>query len=181
MPGRNTPQATLGTNRNPFVSPATGTNAIPVQTATSQSNDRFANWDRRQPYPKTTEGKVAYETALQAWWDRNGFNGRATAADLLPLMPGTLPVGSRECYACGWNDINDPHFPHTAGRCTITPKVPAQESNWWADCTLRMRLPATPMMQPSAAQIQQVEEYMTYPQETATLDTDLGNGEEPSA
>ena len=30
MPGRNTLQATLGTNRNLFVSPATGTNAIPV-------------------------------------------------------------------------------------------------------------------------------------------------------
>ena len=74
MLGRNTPnapQATPGTNRNPFVSPVTGTNAIPIQMAAGQSNDRFGNWDRRQPYPKTTEGKVAYETALQVWWDRN--------------------------------------------------------------------------------------------------------------
>ena len=149
--------------------------------ATGQSNDRFANWDRRQPYPKMTEGKAAYEAALQAWWDRNGFNGRATAADLLPLMPGTLPVGSRECYACGQNDINDPRFLHTAGWCPITPKVPAQESNWWADYTLRMRPHTTPMTQPSGAQIQQVEEYMTYPPETATLDADPGNGEEPPA
>ena len=114
------------------------------------------------------------------WWDRNGFNGMATAADLLPLMPGTLPVGSRECYACGWNDINDPHFPHTAGRCPITPKVPAQESNWRADYTLRMRPHTTLMTQPSGVQIQQVEEYTTYPQETATLDADPGNGEELS-
>ena len=101
--------------------------------------------------------------ALQAWWDRNRFNGRAMAADLLHLMPGTLPAGSRECYACGRNDINDPRFPHTAGRCTITPKVPVQESNWRADYTLRMRPHVTLMTQPSGAQIQQVEEYMTYP------------------
>ena len=160
-PGRNTLQATLGTNRNPFVSPATGMNTIPVRMVTGQSNDRFANWDRRQPYPKMTEGKAAYEVALQAWWDRNRFNGRATAADLLPLMLGTLPAGSRECYACGQNDINDPRFPHTASWCTITPKVPAQESNWQADYTLRMRLHATPLMQPSGVQIQQVEEYTT--------------------
>ena len=149
--------------------------------ATGQSNDQFANWDRRQPYPKMTEGKAAYEAALQEWWDRNGFNGRATATNLLPLMPGTLPVGSRECYACRQNDINNPRFLHTASRCTITPKVPAQESNWWADYTLRMRPHVTPMLQPSGAQIQQVEEYMTYPQEAATLDADPGNGEEPSA
>ena len=78
-PGRSmlsAPQATLGTNRNLFISLAMGTNAIPIWTATGQTNDRFANWDRRQPYPKTAEGKVAYEAALQAWWDRNGFNGR---------------------------------------------------------------------------------------------------------
>ena len=95
-------------------------------------------------------------------------------------MLETLPVGFRECYACGWNDINDPHFPHTAGQCPITPKVPVQESNWRADYTLRMRLHMTPMMQPSGAQIQQVEEYTTYPPETVTLDANPGNGEEPS-
>ena len=61
-PGRSTPsapQATPGTNRNPFISPATGTNAILIQTATGQTNDRFTNWDRCQTYPKTAEGKVA--------------------------------------------------------------------------------------------------------------------------
>ena len=183
MPGRSTPsapQATLGTNRNLFIPLATGTNAIPIRVATGQTNDQFANWDRRQPYPKTAEGKAAYEAALQAWWDRNRFNGRPTAADLLPLMLGTLPAGSRECYACGQNDINDAHFPYIASMCPITPKVPLQESNWWANYTLRMRPPVTPTMQPSEVQIQQVEEYMTYPQETMMLDTNPGNGRELS-
>ena len=63
----------------------------------------------------------------------------------------------------------------------ITPKVPVQESNWRANYTLRMRLHTTPMMQPSGVKIQQVEEYMTYPQETAMLDANPGTGEEPSA
>ena len=149
--------------------------------ATGQTNDQFANWDRRQPYPKTAEGKVAYEAALQAWWDRNRFNGRLTAANLLSLMPGTLPAGSRECYACGRNDTNDARFPHIASLCPMTPKVPAQESNWQAYYTLRMRPLMTPTMQQSEAQIQQVEEYTAYPQETMMLDTNLGNGREPSA
>ena len=87
MPGRSmpsAPQATLGTNRNLFISPATGTNAIPIWMVTGQTNDRFANWERWQPYPKTVEGKVAYEAALQAWWDRNRFNGRLTAGQPTP-------------------------------------------------------------------------------------------------
>ena len=96
-------------------------------------------------------------------------------------MPGTLPAGSRECYTCGWNDTNDTHFPHIAGLCLIMPKVPAQESNWWAYYTLRMRPPMTPMMQQSEAQIQQVEEYTAYPQEMTMLDTNSGNGGETSA
>ena len=61
------------------------------------------------------------------------------------------------------------------------PKVPAQESNWLAYYTLRIRPPVTLTMQQSQAQIQQVEEYTTYPQEMMTLDTNLGNGGEPSA
>ena len=41
-PGRSmpsTPQATPGTNRNLFISPVTGTNTIPIQTATGWTND----------------------------------------------------------------------------------------------------------------------------------------------
>ena len=74
-------QVTPGTNRNTFVSPVTRTNAIPIQMAVGQSNNQSTNWDRHQPYPKMMEGKAAYEVALQAWWDRNGFNGRVMAAN----------------------------------------------------------------------------------------------------
>ena len=76
------------------------------------TSDPFVNWDRRNPYPKTTEGKAVYEAAMQVWWDRNGFNTRATAADLIPLTPGTVPAGTRDCYACRRNDRGDIRFPH---------------------------------------------------------------------
>src|SRR6266481_498791 len=36
------PQTTPGTGRNPFISPATGTNTIPIGTGTGQTNDLFA-------------------------------------------------------------------------------------------------------------------------------------------
>src|SRR6266481_8114558 len=82
-------QTTLGTNRAPFASPATGTNTTPLAGAKETAGGQFANWDRRNPYPKTAEGKAAYEAAMQAWWERNGFNGRPTTENLIPLMPGT--------------------------------------------------------------------------------------------
>ena len=56
MPGRNTPQATPGTNRNPFVSPTTGMNAIPIRTATGQSNDPRQTRQLDGPQETTPEG-----------------------------------------------------------------------------------------------------------------------------
>ena len=147
---------------------------------TNRVNNQFSNWDMHQPYPKTAEGKAAYESALQAWWNRNGFNARATEADLLPLTPGTLPAGSRECFACGRNNPNDSCFPHPATTCPITPKVPAQENQWWSHCGYRARMYPTLRVQPRDAQIQQVEEYMTYNQETTTQEAKQGNGQELS-
>src|SRR6266481_6294509 len=170
------PQTTPGMGRNPFISPATGTNTIPIGTGTGQTNDPFANWDQSQPYPETVEGKTAYKMALQAWWNRNGFNGTPTAADMLQLMSGTPLAGSQECYKCRWNDCNDSRFPHIANMCPIMPKVPHQESNWHAYYTLRMRPPVTQTTEQPETQIQQVEEY-TYGQDATMLDQ--GNGMEP--
>ena len=81
-------------------------------------------------YVKTAEGKAAYETAMQAWWERNRFNARASIADLIPLTPGTAQVNMSECFACRCNDHSDPRFPHCSLDCPITPKIPRQESSW---------------------------------------------------
>ena len=85
-------QPTPSMNRGPFPSPTIGMNATPPAKTRNGTNDPFMNWDRHNPYPKTMEGKVAYEAVIQAWWDRNGFNARVTAADLIPLTPGTVPA-----------------------------------------------------------------------------------------
>ncbi len=65
-----TPQA----SRNLFRMPAMGTNAMPIGRARETSTDQFSDWDQHNPYPRTTEGKAAYKAAMQAWWERNGFN-----------------------------------------------------------------------------------------------------------
>src|SRR6266481_5875911 len=109
-------QRTPDTNRNLRMSPVTGTEAMPMGRMQGTACNQFMDWDRQNPYPKTTEGKVAYEAAIQAWWERNGFNGRANVTDLIPLMPGTLPVGTNECYACGRNDQDNPCFPHHSSK-----------------------------------------------------------------
>src|SRR6266481_5851157 len=104
---------TPDTGRNP---PATGTNTTLPGKTREPTRDQFTDWDRRTPYPKTTEGKAAYEVAIQAWWERNRFNGRASAADLIPLTPGTMPVGTNECYACGRNDSDDARWSSRRGK-----------------------------------------------------------------
>ena len=144
------------------------------------TNDPFANWDRCNPYPKTTEGKVAYEATIQAWWDRNGFNARATAADLISLTPGMVPVGTRDFYACGRNDRSDIRFPHRSEDCTITLKIPTQERSWCTYCGTQARA-ATMGDQPDGASIQQIEEHRMYQEQTGQTKTGQGNDGELTA
>ena len=173
-------QPTPSTNRGPFPSPTIGTNATPPAKMRNGTSSPFANWDRRNPYPKTTEGKVAYEATMQAWWDRNGFNARATTADLIPLTPGTVPVGTRDCYACGWNNCGDIRFPHQSEDCTIMLKIPAQEKSWRTYCGTQARA-AVMGDQPDRTSIQQVEEYGTYQEQTGQTETSWGNDGELTA
>ena len=170
-------QTTPATNRGPFASPATGTNTTPLGMAREPASGPFANWDRRNPYPKTTEGKAAYEAAMHAWWERNGFNGRPTAADLIPLTPGTAQPGTKDCYACGRNDRGDARFPHLSEDCMITPRIPAQERRWRAACGTQARAAAAGDQQDEAS-IQQVGAYQG---QMGTVSSDQGNGEEPTA
>ena len=117
---------------------------------------------------------------MQAWWDRNGFNARATTADLIPLTPGTVPVGTRDCYACGRNNRGDIHFPHRSEDCTIMLKIPAQETSWRAYCGTQARATVTGD-QPDRASIQQVEEYGMYQEQTGQTKTGRGNNGELTA
>ena len=149
-------------------------NTTPLVGAKETAGGQFANWDRRNPYPKTAEGKVAYKAAMQAWWERNGFNGRSTTEDLILLMPGTTQAGMRDCYACRCNDHGDIHFPHHSEDCTITPKIPTQERIWHAACGSQNRATRVADQQGHAS-IQQVGEYNTYQEQTTPAGPDQGN------
>jgi len=149
----------------------------PPGRAKDTAGDLFTSWDWRFPYPKTTEGKAAYEMAMQAWWGRNGFNGTPTNVDLIPLTPGTAQTGTRDCYACGRNDRGDMCFPHTSENCTITPKIPQKERNWRAACGSQVRATAVSDQQDQAS-IQQIDEFATYQEQAGP---DQGNGKELTA
>ena len=92
------------------------------------------------------EGKVAYEVIMQVWWERNSFNARPTATDLILLTPGMVPVGTRDCYTCRQNDhmtFVSPTNPKSAQSCrkfllkngagahtvVLKPGPPRQETN----------------------------------------------------
>src|SRR6266481_3284752 len=60
-------QTTPNTSRAPFASPVVAMNNTPVGRAHESACDPLTNWDQCIPYPKTTEGKAAYEAAMQAW------------------------------------------------------------------------------------------------------------------
>lgn len=53
-------------------------------------------------YPDTPKGKAAYQRAFQEWTRQHGEHTLCTfITPRLPLFPGTLPLGFRECYTCG--------------------------------------------------------------------------------
>ena len=51
-------------------------------------------------HPKTAEGAVAYRAQVVAWHAANP-NIKPDEQHPYPLTPGSLPVGSRECWGCG--------------------------------------------------------------------------------
>jgi len=155
-----------------------GTNTTPLGKAHEPTRDQFTDWDCQTPYPKTTEGKAAYEVAIQAWWERNGFNSRASAADLIPLTPGTVPVGMNKCYVCGHNNNDNTRFPHCSIECPIIPKIPRQEANWHASSKYQTRGTATG--QQNQTPVHQIEEYDAYQGQEEIDNSDQGNGEEPA-
>jgi hypothetical protein len=78
-------------------------------------------------YLNTPEGRTEYLAAMQAW---EAVYPAAREADFTttpyPLTPGTAPLGSRECYACGViGHITRDHDP-------IVPQINLREQRWRA-------------------------------------------------
>ena len=73
--------------------------------------------------PNTEEGKHLYCTDIDAWHMTHG-QAIPSIEQPYPLTPGMAPVGSGECYGCGY--VTNP--PHTSGNCPAMDHIPSHES-----------------------------------------------------
>ena len=79
---------------------ATQNNPRPPPT----QEDRTALLTCLQKYPQqpdTEVGRQAHQTQQADWARTHGLNVLVTESTPYPLRPGTLPVGSGECFTCG--------------------------------------------------------------------------------
>jgi hypothetical protein len=67
--------------------------------------DRTALLTHLQKYPHhpdTEAGRQAHRAQQADWARTHGANAIITESTPYPLRPGTLPVGSNECFTCGF-------------------------------------------------------------------------------
>ena len=103
---------------NPLTSPAGGRGnlfyspqaKIPQQNSTPRppatQADRDALLTRLQKYPQhpdTDAGRQAHAAQQVDWVKNHGLSSYVTELTPYPLRPGTLPVGSGECFTCGFD------------------------------------------------------------------------------
>lgn len=81
------------------------------------------------PHPNTPQGHTAYLEQCEAWRQRFGENQKVTETTGFPLRPGSAPVCSGECYACGKTG-------HPRSNCTadIANQINIRERAWRALC-----------------------------------------------
>ncbi|KZT63116.1 hypothetical protein DAEQUDRAFT_770904 [Daedalea quercina L-15889] len=72
--------------------------------------------------PNTAEGQALY-AKQKAGWQPNPDTQGPDENHLYPLTPGTVDVGSNECYNCGMQG-------HQSGACRSTKGVPDLERTW---------------------------------------------------
>jgi hypothetical protein len=79
--------------------------------------------------PDTPDGQNAYHSQCCTWKEHSSVDYKATEMTGFPLHPGSAPVCSGECYACGKTG-------HNCSNCTATGTSLAnpQEQAWRAIC-----------------------------------------------
>ncbi|KAF6743941.1 hypothetical protein DFP72DRAFT_1079356 [Ephemerocybe angulata] len=111
-------------NRNSQPIPNTPSPAPTTKSPVDLANNAIA---KTPSFPNTPEGLMQYREAIQRWED---VYGRERAADFttapLPLRPGTLPIGRKECFLCGMDST------HRSQQCMTQQPLERREQNWRA-------------------------------------------------
>jgi hypothetical protein len=129
-----------GGRGNLFQAPRTRT---PPQNANTRppatQADRVALLACLQKYPHhpdTEAGRQAHRAQQAEWAKAHGPNTFITEATPYPLRPGTLPVGSGECFTCGFAG----HMGRRDGStCGGNRALHAHEQTWRSICSRILR------------------------------------------
>ena len=135
------PQQALATPANPFASNNGGRgNLFPTSQSTSQrppstQADRAALLICLQKYPHhpdTEAGRLAHRAQQAEWAKTHGIGAFITETTPYPLRPGTLPIGSGECFTCGFSG----HMGRRDGStCGGNRALHPHEQTWRAICS----------------------------------------------
>jgi hypothetical protein len=139
-------QQTVASQGNPFTS-ATGGHGnlfLTPQMRAPHSNtprppptqaDREALLTRLQKYPHhpdTEAGRQAHQAQQNDWVKTYGLTALVTDLTPYPLRPGTYPVGSGECFTCGFTG----HMGRRDGStCGGNKSLNIREQTWRAICS----------------------------------------------
>ena len=119
-----------------FQAPQTGTPPQNTNTRPPATQaDRTALLARLQKYPHhpdTEAGRQAHQAQQADWAKTHGPGTFITESTPYPLRPGTLPVGSNECFTCGFTG----HLGRRDGRtCGDNRALHPHEQTWRAICS----------------------------------------------
>jgi hypothetical protein len=162
--------ARSGGRGNLFNTPSTTANQRPPPTEEDKATLR-ARLAAYLIQPDTAEGRAAYLDQLRAWKREFGTQ-RASERTGFPLRPGGAPVGSGECYQCGFTD-------HRRSDCVAAGHPPV------SDFERGFRALCGSILGHSSRNTTQVNMVDTEEDEFAWMNTKAGglsgNGEGPSA
>lgn len=137
----------LGTtyiSRPPSPTPAPrGTNynsARAPRTLTDEERHRKIREGGLPIHPTTDEGRRLHEQQKLDWQTRNPQPALPNEHRPYPLTPGTLPVGSKECFRCGQRPVDG----HNQYNCQNT-KVPELEFSWRRHAHRLLTQPSIPV------------------------------------
>ena len=159
-----------GGRGNLFQAPQTGTpsqGATPRPVATQADREALLACLQKYPHhPDTEAGRQAHRAQQTEWVKTHGLNAFVTESTPYPLRPGTLPVGSGECFTCGLSG----HMGRRDGStCGGNRALHTREQTWRAICSRILRQ----TRQAANVQLVTIDDYGT------TLQEIQGNEEGP--